>query len=227
MQKLFLGILVLVQMLFATSANACISINPMADTVKGTVAFCLFWLFAFMIGYGVRGLICLISKDLNQQKRKFKYLLPAWSYAGAIGVMIGIIFLQPDLCYAGYMLYVIFCCGYQFWKHLKRQQPKSWAWVCPIVPFYAYPVGSTIKNFTDIDSAILVIGLFIGFNAAVAYGLYKLETLKTAKYEIIKKIVWGMLLLGCLVYGIYVLYTYYTYVSHSGELQNLKGSDCI
>ena len=113
------------------------------------------------------------------------------------------------LWYSSYATYIIFCCTYQLIAYIKQLKPLSWAWICPLVPFFAIPLyliaGDYIKVSLTPIGILVVSCLFVIAFAIVDYGLYKLDKLETPNH-ITQKFVWGYLLIlvfACSTYNIY------------------------
>ena len=227
MRKLYLFTFFLCLMTLATDACACIhAYQPIwfETTIFGTIRLMFFWLFGGTIYYVIRGLISLKNKDANSREIRWRYFKFALIYAAIWGIMLGTFYctdfrVGSHLMYLFYALYVISCCGYQLLAYIKNRQPKKWAWIYPIIPFFVINLGY-LADFgltVGIDGIITDVCL-LAMYIAVACGLYKFEKTKNSSA---KKIVWGLILVSACVWSSCVLYKNYTYV----ETQDL--TDCM
>ena len=227
MRKLYLFIFFVCLIMVATNAWACIhSYQPtwFETTIFGTIRLMFFWLFGGTIYYVIHGLISLKNKDANSRKIRLAYFKSALIYTVIWGIMFGTFYctdfrVAALLMYLLYSIYVIFCCGYQLWANIKSRQPKKWAWIYPIIPFFVINLEYLADfGLTSGIEGIITEACLLAMYVAAAYGLCKFEKTKNSSA---KKIVWGLILIFACVWSSCVLYKNYTYV----ETQDL--TDCM
>lgn len=227
MRKSYLFIFFLCSMMVVTNAWACIHSYQSVwfeTTIFGTIRLLFFWMFGGAIYFVIRWLICHKSKSVSSRKLKTVYLKFALIYTTFWGIMLGTFYfsdfrVSANLSYLFYVLYVICCCGYQFWANIKNRKPKKWVWIYPIIPFfvvnhdYLADFGLT-SGIEGIITNVCLLAIYI----AVAFGLYKFEKTKNSPK---KKIIWSLILILACLWGSCVLYKNYTYV----ETQDF--TDCL
>lgn len=204
------GGLLLVQILFPSGAQACLgsSVVRSERTVNITLGFLVVWLLFFTAYSAVRFLIALKRKNESEKKT---YLRAALIYPVVAGAPVFCIseglFRERHLFYAGYALYVLWCCGRRALR--KNETPERRGGIRFVAPFFADVVRAAVTGagIRNLSAGVFVLAGI----SAIAYGLRRLDNDENPKRALFRKIVWSAVSVFCIVYGARVLYEIYAY----------------